>query len=75
MVKKVSPKVEVGFDSYDELKLIDNILEKEMRTLEEFMAEVEERYTSEEEVFKEYVDDGELWFTVIPEKIPEEEVD
>jgi hypothetical protein len=75
MVKKVSPKVEVGFDSYDELKLIDNILEKEMSTLEEFMAEVEERYTSEEEVFKEYVDDGELWFTVIPEKIPEEEVD
>jgi hypothetical protein len=75
MVKKVSPKVEASFDSYDELKLIDNILEKEMRTLEEFMAEVEERYTNEEEVFADEIDLGELWFTVIPEKIPEEEVD
>jgi hypothetical protein len=75
MVKKVSPKVEVGFDSYDELKLIDNILEKEMKTLKEFMEKIEEKRTAEEEVFKEYIDDGELWFTVIPEKIPEEEVD
>ena len=75
MVKKVSPKVEADTETDDEQKTIDNILEKEMKTLKEFMEKIEEKRTAEEEVFKEYIDDGELWFTVIPEKIPEEEVD
>jgi hypothetical protein len=75
MVKKVSPKVEADAETDEEQKTIDNILEKEMKTLKEFMDEIEEKRTAEEEVFKEYIDDGELWFTVIPEKIPEEEVD
>ena len=75
MVKKVSPKVEADTETDEEQKTIDNILEKEMKTLKEFMDKIEEKRTAEEEVFKEYIDDGELWFTVIPEKIPEEEVD
>jgi hypothetical protein len=75
MVKKVSPKVEADTETDEEQKTIDNILEKEMKTLKEFMEKIEEKRTAEEEVFKEYIDDGELWFTVIPEKIPEEEVD
>jgi hypothetical protein len=75
MAKKVSPKVEADAETDEEQKTIDNIIEKEMKTLKEFMEKIEEKRTAEEEVFKEYIDDGELWFTVIPEKIPEEEVD
>jgi hypothetical protein len=75
MVKKVSPELDADIETDEEEDMIDDILEREMSTLEEFMAEVEERYTNEEEVFADEIELGELWFTVIPEKIPEEEVD
>jgi len=75
MVKKVSPKVVVFFDESEEENMIDGILDKEMTTLEEYMRQIEDVYTAEEEVFSDEIEQGEIWFTVIPEKIPEEEVD
>ena len=75
MVKKVSPKLVVFFDELEEEDMIDDILDEEMTTLEEYMRQIEDVYTAEEEVFSDEIEQGEIWFTVIPEKIPEEEVD
>ena len=46
MVKKVSPKVEADTETDEEQKTVDSILEKEMKTLKEFMDEIEEKRTA-----------------------------